>query len=250
MRIPSNALLAATLVLTWAGMASAQTADEIVDKTLTALGGRAALSKLTSRSSTGTIVVSTPAGELPGTIVVTNEHPNKSRTLITLDLTSVGAGSMVIDQRCDGTSGYALDSMRGDHELSGAQLETMKNNYFPSPLLDYKERGTALEVTGKDKVGDHDVYVLKVTPKSGPSSQIFIDAQSYLPAKAVATIDVPEIGQVEQTTELSDYRPVDDVQVPFKIRGSSSVQTFTISVNKVEHNVKVDEAIFSKPAAK
>ena len=50
MRIMSTRLFAAAFVLSSVATASAQTADEIVDKTLTAIGGRAALGKLTSRS--------------------------------------------------------------------------------------------------------------------------------------------------------------------------------------------------------
>jgi outer membrane lipoprotein-sorting protein len=250
MRISSKRLLVAAVVLSWAGSARAQTVDEIVDKTLTALGGRAALAKLTSRSSTGTMTVSTPGGEISGTIDLLHALPNKSRTLITLDLTSVGAGTMVLDQRFDGTSGYALDSMRGDHDITGGQLEVMKQNAFPTPFLGYKERGSKMELGGREKVGDRDAYVLNVTPASGPASRVFIDAQSYLPIKFIATIELPEVGAVEQTTELSDYREVDGVQVPFKVKGSSSVQTFTIVVTKVEHNGKVDEALFAKPVGK
>ena len=49
---------------------------------------------------------------------------------------------------------------------------------------------------------------------------------------------------------LSDFRDVDGIKVPFKLVGSSSVQTFTVVVTKVEHNVNVDPARFAKPAAK
>ena len=68
--------------------------------------------------------------------------------------------------------------------------------------------------------------------------------------KTVTTVDTAEMGTVEQTILLSDFREVDGVKVPFKLVGSSAAQTFTIVVTKVEHNVKVDPARFAKPAAK
>ncbi len=48
------------------GVASGQalTADQIIETHLTALGGRAALSKVTSRRATGTVSVATPMGPL------------------------------------------------------------------------------------------------------------------------------------------------------------------------------------------
>ena len=44
-------LTAVTLVLSCAQAAAAQTADEIVEKHIAAIGGRAALAKLTSRTA-------------------------------------------------------------------------------------------------------------------------------------------------------------------------------------------------------
>src|SRR5437868_3236615 len=67
------------------GVARAQTADEVVDKTIAALGGRERLGKLTSRHTTGKITVSTPAGDLPGTIDIFNQAPNFVRTLLNID---------------------------------------------------------------------------------------------------------------------------------------------------------------------
>jgi hypothetical protein len=91
--------------------------------------------------------------------------------------------------------------------------------------------------------------VLIVKPKSGSISRQFIDAESYLSARLVLKVDVPEVGEVEQTTEFSDYREVDGVKIPFGIRVTSALQNFSISVTKVEHNVKIDETLFSKPAS-
>jgi|SRR5262245_56067357 len=249
-RFTATAFLLVQLVFGGAAAAAAQTADEIVEKSLAAAGGRAALEKLTSRSTHGTITVSTPGGDVSGTIEVLNQAPNKSRTLITLDLSSLGAGSVVIDNRFDGTAGYSMDSMRGNRDITGSQLANLRNSYFPSPLLNYKERGTGIELKGKEKVGDRDAYSLILTPKDGPVVHIFIDAESYLADRTVVTLDVPEVGSVEQTTDFVDYREVDGVKLPFSFKGSSAVQTFFVSVKTIEHNVKIDPALFARPAEK
>jgi len=250
MRVTVTRVLLAVAILSTAVAASAQTADEIVEKTLTALGGRAALGKVTSRSTTGTITVSTPGGDVSGTIEVLNQAPNKSRTLIKLDLTPLGGQSVVIDNRFDGTSGYAMDSMRGNNDMPPGQVVSLRNAIFPTPLLTYKERGTKIALAGREKVADRDAYALTITPAAGPVTHLFIDAESYLPAKAVVTIELPEIGSLEQTIEFADYRDVDGVKVPFRLKGSSPVQTFFTVVSKVEHNVKIDPALFVKPAVK
>src|SRR2546425_1014815 len=77
--------------------APAQSADAVIEKILTAYGGREALSKLTSRRSTGTISLSTPGGDVAGPIEVLVKAPNKARTYMTIDLTSLGAGPMTLE---------------------------------------------------------------------------------------------------------------------------------------------------------
>jgi outer membrane lipoprotein-sorting protein len=249
MKAVSRRFVMALVVLVGAQTASAQTADEIVEKQLTAVGGREALGKLTSRSMSGTMTLSTPGGDISGPVEFLNEKPNKSRTLIKLDLTSLGAGPMTIDQRFDGASGYVLDTMRGNRDITGNMLENMRNGAFPNPFLDYKEKGATVELAGKEKVGDRQAYVLIFKPKTGSVARHFIDTESYLPLKVILKIDVPEVGEIEQTAELSDYHVVDGVKLPFTVHSSSTVQNFTITITKVEHNVKIDPALFSRPAA-
>src|SRR5205823_12558182 len=128
--------------------ASAQTADEIIEKALSAVGGRAALAKLTSRSMTGTITLTTPGGDVSGPVEIYNKTPNKSRTVIKLDLSSFGAGQMTVDQRFDGSSGYVIDTLQGNRDVTGSQLENMKNGAFPSALMNYKDRGVTAELAG------------------------------------------------------------------------------------------------------
>jgi len=227
--------------------AQAQTADEIVEKHLAALGGRAALAKLESRTATGTITVSTQGVDLPGSVEIYAKAPNKARSLIRLDLSSVGAGEVTVDQRCDGKSGFVSNSMQGDREITGGQLQSMLNAHFPSALLTYKEAGAKVELLGKEKVGDRAVFVLQYTPKTGPASKQYFDAETYLLVRAVTTFDVPEAGgEVEQTSDLGDYRAVDGVQAAFSITNTNSMQTATIRLTKVEHNKPIDDAMFAK----
>jgi len=243
-------LQATFLVLGLGEIASAQTADEVVEKHLTAMGGREALGKLTSRKIVGTITVSTPQGDISGPLEAYAKAPNKSRTYLKLDLSSVGQGEVVVDQRCDGTTGYMINSIQGNSEMTGNQLENMRNGIFPSPLLKYKEAGIKIEVLPKEKVGDKDAIVLLITPKAGSAARQFLDAETYLPIKTVMKLDIPQMGgEIEQTTEFSDLREVDGVKVPFQMKITNPAQTLIIKVNKVEHNTAIEDSMFVKPAA-
>lgn len=249
MRILSVAVTVALVQLISARGAWAQTADEVIEKSLKAVGGRAAHEKLKSRLMTGTITLTTPAGDIAGTVEILNAVPNKARSLIKADLSSLGAGPLVLDQRFDGNTGYVLDTLQGNREITGNQLDNMRNASFPHPFLTYKELGIAVKLVGKEKVGDREAFVMIFDPPSGSELRQFIDAETYMPIKVVMKVDVPQLGQeIEQTTELLDFKEIDGVKLPFRMRATSNVQNYTVVIDKVEHNVAVDEKLFSKPA--
>ena len=232
------------------GLALAQTADEVIEKHLAAIGGRAALNKLTSRTASGAITLSTPAGDISGSIEVYAKAPNKARSVIKVDLSSFGAGELVVDQRFDGVTGYVLDTLNGNRDITGNQLDNMRNALFPTPLLTYKENGAKAELAGKDKLGDRDVYVLQLTPKTGSASKQFFDAETYMLLKTMSTVNVPQLGRdVEQVVEFSDYRASDGVKMAYTLKASNPVQTFTVTITTVEHNTDIDDTSFAKPRA-
>lgn len=235
----------------WASLAQAQTVDEVIERHLAAVGGRTALAKLETRVATGTVTISTQGISLAGPLEVYAKAPNKSRTLITLDLSQFGAAAMTIDQRCDGKTAYAANSMQGDREITGAQLQTMLNESFPSHFLNYKAAGATVELAGRDKVGDRAAYVLLYTPKVGSAVREYVDAETYLPLRTVEKVSAAELGgEVEQTSEMSDFRDVGGFKVPFLISTVNPAQTITITLKSVEHNKPIDDAMFSRPAAK
>jgi outer membrane lipoprotein-sorting protein len=240
---------AAAGIVLWAGAAQAQTADEAVEKALAAMGGRAALTKLNTRVTTGTITVSTQGVDIPGTVEISYKAPNLSRTFIKLDLSAFGGQEMIVDRRCDGKTAFEINSQTGDREVTGKQLEDLLNPTFPSPFLNYKQAGAKVEVAGKEKLGEKDVIVLVYTPKIGSVSRLYFDAQTWQLIRSVGKMNVPEAGgEIEQTTDPSDYRDVDGVKLPFTLAVSNPAQSVTIRIQKIEHNKPLDNSIFGRVA--
>lgn len=226
--------------------AAPQTADEVIEKHLAALGGREALAKITSRKGVGTVVLGTPNGDLPGSVEMYAKAPNKSRAVIKLDLSAMGMPEpMVIDQRFDGTNGWALNSLQGDTPITGNQLDNMRNNSFPTSMLNYKEMGVKVELLPNATVNGKETVVLQMTPKTGSVSKIFLDPQTWMVVQSSARISSPEVGELEQVSTPSDYRTVDGVKVAFMVVNVSPVQSVTIKLTSVEHNVAIDDATFT-----
>jgi hypothetical protein len=113
-------------------------------------------------------------------------------------------------------------------------------------LIDYKERGYLLELVGVETLGDRKVHHLKLTDQNRQVQHVYLDAETGLEAKLVSQ---NEIGQAFEQ-EMSDYRDVEGVKIPFAIRTlANGVPQGQIVVEKVEFNVKIDDSIFRMPRA-
>ncbi|HUR20998.1 MAG TPA: hypothetical protein VMZ90_09345 [Vicinamibacterales bacterium] len=239
-------LMAVLLAPAFGTHAATQTVDEVIEKHLVAMGGRAALGKLTSRKATGTITLTTPNGDLTGPVELYSKPPNKVRAFIVLDLTPMGMNDkLTLDQKFDGTTGWTLDSLQGNNQITGNQLDNMKSDMFPSPLLNYKAAGTTVELLPNETIAGKEAIVLRIRPKVGSVTKVFLDPATYLAFRSSATINMPTMGgDVEQVSEVSDYRTVDGLKIPFKRVNITPVQKVTITLTTVEHNVPIDDAMF------
>jgi len=238
---------AVVVLLSLAATSSAQTADEVIDKSIAAMGGRAAFEKIKSRRATGTLTIGTPGGDIAGTVEILAAPPNKQRTVVKADLSKFGMGQLLVDQRFDGVAGFVSDSTQGDREITGKQLAGMKANSFPHPFLDYKANGVSLTLKGKEQVAGRDAFLILFQPASGDPIKQYIDAETYMPLRTSIIVEVPQIGELEQSLDPSDFRDIDGIKEPHKILLINSMQTITMTFTKIEHDVAVDPALFVKP---
>ena len=110
-------------------------------------------------------------------------------------------------------------------------------------LVDYKDKGTTVELVGKDDVDGTECYKLKVIFKSGKSEYVFIDPKSFFTIRQIAK-QKANGKEMEVTTNFSNYQKMPEgILVPMSI----TLPFGEMNITKVEMNKPVDEAIF-KPA--
>ena len=204
------------------------------------------LSRIVSASTTS--LTTTPArATFPGT----REAIARLETLITDQFRATfaqleGAFARRFEQLFDGVTGWSINSMQGDQQLSGDQLESAKNGYFPSPLLDYAAHGASIALEPKAQVNGRDAYVIRLTPKTGQPSKLFFDAETFMLVRTTGKVNNPQLGEVESVSEPSDYRDVNGVKVAFTMYQSAGGQNITMKFAKIENNVPVDDSVFVK----
>ncbi len=220
--------------------AALPTADQILDKYVQAIGGKAAIEKQTSRVSKGSFEI--PAVGASGTAEIYEKAPNRNAAIITIP------GFGVVQEGYDGKTAWAQDPQSGLREKAGAELGAAKlDGEFYKPVK-LKQLYPKIVVKGKDKVGDKDVYVVEATPAESATETWYFDAQSGLLLRQDAERESPQGKQAVQSF-LEDYKDVDGVKLPFSIRQVTPQFTITIKIEDVKSNVPIDDAKFKKPAA-
>jgi len=230
------AILAAGIAAT----ASAQTADELIDKNLAARGGLDKLKAITTMKMTGKMV--TQGQEMQ--VIFWMKRPN----LVLQEMTFQG---QKMARAFDGQKGWMLNPFMGSstpQEIPGPQSELMKDNSdFDGPLIDYKAKGSKIELVGPDTVDGTKAYRLKVTLKNGKVTDVYLDAATGLEIKLVNELN--QGGQkVKIETLPSNYKAVSGVLMPHTIKSLVNGQVQAeVTVDSIEIGIPIDDSVFKMP---
>ena len=216
------------------------TPDEIMEKSIQATGGREAMMKMTSTVLTGTMDIVAMGGK--ATTEVYAKAPDKHLTVTKVE----GYGE--IKQGYDGKTAWSMEPQRGLVDLSGAELAQARLDAQFNGELRWKELYPKAEVTGKEKVGERECWVLKLTPAEGPPVVRYYDAETLLMSKVVVTANAPQ-GPVEIPVEFSDWRDIGNgVKGPYTMKVTlPGVGELITKFTDVKINVEIDDAKFAKP---
>ncbi|MEP6913156.1 MAG: c-type cytochrome [bacterium] len=215
------------------------TADQILDKYVEALGGKAAIDNLQSRVMKGTWL--TLNGITLG-YEVYQSGPDKLYTV--LNTPKQGA----FERGFDGNVGWEK-STRGVRTLEDPELYYLRR--YPDLFKDIKlkEQFTRLSFGGTDKIDGKEVYVLRGVTADNKRERLFFDAQTGLLFRRSTSVTTM-IGVIPEQVDYEDYRDAGGIKLPFTIR-VSSIDSFFSSTRKfseIKVNAPVDQTKFSKPA--
>jgi outer membrane lipoprotein-sorting protein len=218
----------------------AQSVDEIVARNVEAKGGLERLRAVQTVKQTSKLTMSNS----DMTLIVYAKRPNLVRQEITIVSRAGGPGPQKVINSYDGKTAWMINPMAGSTSpiaVMGPQADAIREQSdFDGPLVDYKTRGYRLDFVGTETVNGRRAHHLRLTDRAKRVQHLYLDAETGLESKIIITTDN---GSVEQ--ELTDYRDVEGVKVPFSIRTTANgVQQSVLTIEKVEFNVKIDDAIF------
>ena len=220
--------------------ASAQTADEIINKWIDTMGGKDKLSSIKTIYTEDTLNI------------MNNPAPHKSYLLMGKGFKSETefGGQKIIDCYLV-DSGWSINPLAGVStatNMPAAQVKLGQLQLDPTgPLFNYASKGSKAALLGKENLNGATSYKLQLTTANGIEMNFFIDSATYYILKEVTKMNAD--GQdIETTTVFSDYKKTSDgFIIPFSQEVTIPGITFIIKSKKVEINKEIDPVIFEKP---
>lgn len=210
---------------------SKQKAKEVIEKYLSAIGGRDALLKVEDRT---TIMRGTAMGQSI-TLIAKQKAPNKLRQ-------EIKAGGMEQTILFDGEKGM-MSAMNQKIEVKDKELEALKIEANMEFMMDPESFGIKLFYEGTEKVNSKDAEKIKMVLPSGLRWFSYFDVESGLKVKDEKELQT-QMGLMNQTFTFEDYKEVDGVKYPHKILQSAGGQAIDVSVSSIKVNKGLSDDIF------
>ena len=219
----------------------AQTADEIINKYIDALGGK---EKLASIKTVYTEYEMEVMGQqAAGSTWVVNGKGYKN----VVDF----AGQKIIQCFTD-KGGWGVNPMMGQttpEAMPAEQAQIGQGQMFVGgPLFNYAAKGNTVELIGKDTLNGKDAFKLKLKAREGGESIFWIDPATYYVLKTTVKSNVGG-AEVETSVAFSNYKKNDFGYVMPANTEINMAQGFTLNITtkKTEINKEIDMKVFEMP---
>ena len=244
------------------------TATEIINRHLTAVGGREALARIRSRVAIGTV---RRENETAARMAIASEAPNRVSAMYLFE-------QFTVQQTYDGTNPIFRPNLtRAARETSAVQdkfLEAVASGLMFNSISLYNllvmppPSGVTFEARGTRRIDGRRAYIVEVNRPRLPDIRLFFDAENFMWVRTEfgrvrmerpqGTFTNDVVSRAEDTTEFnfyfatSDFREVDGVRLPFRFEQSMTYPilrertngTITGTITEYRHNITIDPSMF------
>jgi CubicO group peptidase (beta-lactamase class C family) len=184
-------------------------ARAILDKAVAAVGGSAALDRITTATSIGRVAALTHG--LDGRVEMVLA-PGKSATRV--ELGAFGKTVWTLRSVTDEKRVVTVDRDGVESSQTGKSL--LSSHFFsvPHPLYRWKERFATVASVGEERVNGEDAFVIELTPRDLAPTRLHISKQSFLVLREQQPLYTgDELQPISITIDHLDYRMVGGVRL-------------------------------------
>jgi hypothetical protein len=233
------------VALTWLAFGvGAQTVDEVIAKNVQAHGGLEKLKAVRSMR----IMAKYSQGSFRAEFRQENKRADKVREEYIIQ-------GMAQIQAYDGKASWQISPFGGRKDPELMSQDDAKGLVVDAdidgPLVEYKEKGHKAELLGHDSMEGTDCFKIKLSMKNGDVRYYYLDADSFLELKVEIQTTIRGALQ-ENELYYGDYEQVNGIYYPFTVEQAQkgSAARAQITVEKIEHNIPLEDTHFSMPASK
>jgi zinc protease len=211
------------------------TAAGVLAKYAEARGGQEVLNKVKDLKMVADVAIAGMPMQATGTTM------RKRPDLFLQDISVAGMGSvqkLVYDGKKGNSSG-----MQGSQELSGEELDAIKDQGIFFKESEYEKMGYKLNLTSIAFVNGEKAYALEVINASEETTTEYYSVESGLKLKEESSVEGPE-GMMTSSQSYSDYREVDGVMFPFSMEISTGPQKIKMTFESIEVNTGLKTSDF------
>ncbi|MHC4218146.1 MAG: hypothetical protein ACYSU7_06775 [Planctomycetota bacterium] len=232
--------MAAGLVLSTAASAAPPTVDELVDKAVAAMGGKAID---TIESYMASSEMTAPMGTMTTEVF----WAKPAHVLVKRTIPQMGE----MEMGTDGTIGWASSPMMGGYQvIEGKEADQITQQAMHMRVLrlrkTIKQDYDTVETAGKAEFNGAACYELRMKSRAdGTMASIFFDADSGLVRGMQVADDAPS-GSRTATITLEDWKPIGKVNFFHRMEMSGGEMSMSVRYTRIEVNT-VDRALLAVP---
>jgi zinc protease len=213
--------------------------DQILERYEQALGGRQAIDGITSYKMEGSFQLAGMNGRIEGW----RKDPDK--TLTVLEFPRAGT----LKKGFDGQTRWVQTPAGIVTDTDQEEIAEMERDSEVFSAGKIKSLFETMRLDHNARLDGREVRVIEGRPFKGPAERLYFDVENGLLVRWDMARKQPNRGTVFVRVHLDDYKDVSGLKVPFKVRFAFESFSLMVMVEKLEHNIAIDDAIFHKPQA-
>jgi photosystem II stability/assembly factor-like uncharacterized protein len=263
--LPFMRKLVVLSLLLWCASASADTLDGILARNLAARGGDAKLRSVTALRLTGRAVfgggdfsIEAAWGQVLKRAGQAGQAGQAGRAgqlgqlgMVRSEMTLQGLTQV---SAYDGKEGWTMSPFGGRRDAEKASDDDARgfaqDAELDGPLVDWRAKGHVIEDLGTEDVDGTPAIKLRVTRKDKDVQYVYIDPDSALEIRITTVRKIRGAENVAET-DFGGYQQVGGLWFPFSVEsgGKGGPKNFRLTVERVEINPVIDDAMFKFPVA-
>jgi photosynthetic reaction center cytochrome c subunit len=219
-----------------AAVPTASAVSQIIDRYMQAVGGTAAIKKITSVDAKGVMQL---GGGIDFPMQILLKEPGMRSTVVQF---SNGDSVEVLT----GESGWSQLPGRPLHTMSKEELQAARIEADPMFIAGLRNSFEKMEVRHEKEIDGRKVIGVRASNPNAPPVRMYFDEQSGLLVRLVRYVESP-LGRNPTEIDYSDYRDVAGSKQPFRWVVSQPQGRYTVQLKQMDVNVPINDSQFARP---